>query len=107
MQELGIFNRQISNASFASDSVLSRSGYSVKAGVSREYRQRILREIMESGKATKREIVELISGFIELKYNLPNYEGACARWQEDIYFVNQYQIQSQKKVYGLKFKQGK
>lgn len=102
-----LLNKQSSYSTFASDSVLSRCGYSVKAGVSREYRQGVLRYILESRKATKREIVELISGFIDLKYNMPNYEGACARWQEDIYFVNQYQIESQKKVYGLKFKQGK
>lgn len=92
---------------FAPDSILSRCGYTVKEGVSKEYRQAILRYILDNHKATKYEIIEHISGFINLKYTLPQYRGACKRWEEDIAFVNSYHIQYQKKVYGLSFVQGR
>lgn len=101
------FNKnQYSWFDFAPDSILSRCGYTVKEGVSREYRQAILRYILENEKATKYEIIEHISGFINLRESLPQYRGACQRWREDIAFVNSYRIQYQKKVYGLGFAQG-
>lgn len=96
-----------SDFNFAPDSILSRCGYTVQYGVSKEYRHAILRYILESRKATKREIIELITSFIDLRDYNPMFDGACARWREDIFFVNQYQLESQKKVYGLRFVQGK
>jgi hypothetical protein len=92
---------------FAPDSILSRCGYTVQHGVSEAYRRAVLRYILDSGKATKREIIELITGFIDLREYNPMYDGACARWRSDIFYVNQYRIQEQKKVYGLSFKQGR
>ena len=96
---------QFSWFDFAPDSVLSRCGYTVKEGVSKEYRQAILRYILETGRAEKYEIIELISSFIDWRMGRSQYEGACERWREDIHYVSNYQIQSQKKVYGLNFSQ--
>lgn len=98
------------NSSFlnmAPDSILSRCGYSVQAGVSKEYRQAVLRYIMETKKASKHQIIELITNFITLRDYNPVFSGACERWREDLLYVNQYRIGAQKKVYGLTFKQGK
>lgn len=92
---------------FAPDSVLSRCGYTVKEGVSRDYRHAILRYILETGKATKYEIIEKINSFISFRENQLKYEGACQRWREDIKYVNEYMIHRQKKVYGLEFKSAK
>ena len=92
---------------FAPDSVLSRCGYTVKESVSRDYRHAILRYILETGKATKHEIIEKINSFISFRDNQPKYEGACQRWREDIKFVSEYKIHKQKKVYGLEFKPSK
>ena len=91
----------------ASDSILSRCGYTVQAGVSKEYRQAVLSYILESQKATKSQIIELITNFIALRDYNPVFENACARWREDLLFVNQHRIGEQRKVYGLKFEQGK
>lgn len=96
--------REYSWINFAPDTVLSRCGYTVKEGISRSYRQTVLQYILESGKASKYEIIEKINSFISLRENRPQYAGACKRWKEDIQFVNEYMIDSQKKVYGLEFK---
>lgn len=78
---------------FARDSVLSRNGYNVKAGTSRENRQRILYRILNEGLATKHEVISLLTQFIQLHQTTK--PGACARWREDLLFVNQFQIDSQ------------
>lgn len=98
-----LIKNQFSWFDFAPDSVLSRCGYTVKEGVSREYRRAILCYILETGKASKYQIIELIGSFIDWRFGRSQYDGACARWQEDIQFVSNYQIQRQKKVYGLEF----
>ena len=90
---------------FNPDSILSRCGYSVREGVSQEYRQAILTYILESGRATKHEILELISGFIRLRQK--RFPGACSRWKEDLLFVSQYQASKQMQVKGLTFRRAK
>ncbi len=88
---------------FAPDTILSRCGYSVKQGIPRTHRQAVLSYILDSGKANKCEVLEIISKFIRMR---KNYQpGACERWREDIEFVNQYKIQSQEIVEGLTFQQ--
>ena len=90
---------------FNPDSILSRCGYSVKECVSKEHRQTILSYILDSGRATKHEIIELISGFIRLRQKrLP---GACSRWKEDLLFVSQYRANKQTQVKGLTFHRAK
>lgn len=80
---------------FAKDSILSRCGYSVKQGIPATTRQKILIYIMESKRATKWQIIDLISGFISLNSYLPRMSGAVDRWSEDLTFVNNYKLGSQ------------
>lgn len=86
---------------FAPDTILSRCGYSVKEGIPRTHREAVLAYVLDSGKATKYEVLEIISRFINLRSAyLP---AACERWQEDLLFVNEYKIHTQQVVEGLKF----
>lgn len=78
---------------FARDSVLSRNGYNVKAGTSRETRQEILCRILNEGFATKHEVITLLTQFIQLHQTAK--PEACARWREDLLFVNQFEIYRQ------------
>lgn len=78
---------------FADDSILSRHGYSVRAGIPRTERQRVLSYILNDGIATKHEIIKLLTQFI--KINRHRFPDACRRWEEDILFVNQYRIDEQ------------
>lgn len=89
-----------SNSYFAPDSVLSRCGYTVKAGTPIQYRQRILRYVIDSGKATKYKVLELLGGFIQVREYRSELSEACKRWKEDISFVIDYDIESQEKVRG-------
>ncbi len=86
---------------FNPDSVLSRCGYNVRAGTSKEQRQAILRYVLESKKATKYEIIEMITGFIKLHKR--QHADACVRWEEDMIYVSNYMIHRQEKVYNPKF----
>ena len=88
---------------FAPDTILSRCGYSVKNGISEEYRHAVLSYIMDSGKAKKYEIIEKINSFIRVRENQGKYQDACNRWREDIKYVSDYNIDQQKHVYGLRF----
>lgn len=89
---------------FKPDSVLSRCGYTVKEGASKEYRQAILSYVLDTGKAPKYEIIERINRNISLHENQLNYANACERWREDLKFVSEYRLSFQKKVHGLEFK---
>lgn len=89
---------------FADDSVLSRHGYSVRAGVHRTTRQQALSRILNDGIATKHEIIKLLTQFIRRNKN--RFPDACRRWEEDILFVNQYRIDEQDNAGLLKMKQG-
>lgn len=91
---------------FADTSFLSRAGYSVRASVSQRRRQIILKELLDSGKYTKWEITEKISGFIKLRKNNPDMRDAIKRWEEDIAFVADYDADNQTRVGRASFKQG-
>jgi hypothetical protein len=80
---------------FAPDSLLSRCGYSVKTTESQADRQAVLRYILDSKKATKWEITEMITGFIRVRQNMPNMQRAITRWREDIAYVANYNTQGQ------------
>ena len=98
---------QYSIYGFNPDTVLSRCGYSVAKGIPRLYRQSVLTYILESGKAKKYEIIEIISNFIKFRENRDSLEDACERWREDMRFVSEYKIETQKKVYNPRFVTGK
>lgn len=89
---------------FAVDSVLSRHGYSVRAGIPKTTRQKVLMRILDENVASKHEVIKLITQFIKInKYRFPD---ACRKWQEDIIFVNQYRIDEQANVGLLYLEQG-
>lgn len=91
------------NSRFNPSSVLSRHGYSVRSGIPKTSRQQALRRILDENIASKHEIIELLTQFIQLqKYRYPD---ACRRWEEDILFVNEYNIDEQEKTGLLKIKQ--
>lgn len=95
-------NKDIWNG-FQEDSILSQNGYSVRQGVSKSQRQAVLANILDNHLAPKYVVVELLSQFIRIQHNrLPE---ACQRWQEDLAFVNDYQIDSRKIVGELKMTQ--
>lgn len=83
------------DSSFADDSFLSRNGYSVDAKTPRSQRQATLARILDSGIASKYEIMEKISEFISLRKNNPHMADAIDRWEEDIAFVADYKIKKQ------------
>lgn len=83
---------------FAPDSILSRCGYSVKADISQDERQCILQFILDSGRASKWELQELMSRFINIRTNMPSMQGAIERWKEDIAFVADYKAGAQTDV---------
>lgn len=87
---------------FAADSLLSRCGYSVKATENQADRQAVLRYILDSKKATKWEITEMITGFIRVRQNMPNMQGAITRWREDIAYVANYQRKGHSERAGCK-----
>lgn len=87
---------------FRPDTVLSRCGYSVREGIPQEHRQTVLAYILDSGRASKHEILEMITGFIRIRHT--RMPAACKRWEEDLLFVSQYQIQQQPHVNGLTFR---
>ncbi len=109
--ELTPYEKNLSNQysiyGFNPDTVLSRCGYSVAKGIPRSHRQAVLTYVLESGKALKYEIIEIISGFLKFRENRENFADACERWREDIRFVSEYQMNSQKKIYNPRFVPGK
>lgn len=65
-------------------------------------RQTVLAYILDSGRASKHEILELITRFIQIRHT--RMPAACKRWEEDLLFVSRYQIQRQPQVKGLTFR---
>lgn len=90
---------------FNPDSVLSRCGYNVRQGTPKEYRQQIIAFILNTGKASKYRLLELLESFINVHWY--SHPAACKRWQEDVLFINDFEIQKQEIVTGLTFKRGK
>lgn len=99
-----IDNDEDGDSGFAYDSILSRNGYSVRKGIPRTTRQRVLRRILDENISTKHEIIKLLTQFIKIGKN--RFPDACRRWQEDILFVNQYHIDDQENVGVMKLEQG-
>lgn len=98
-----IYQNSSSWLNFQPDSILSRCGYSVREGISQQHRQAVLAYILDSKRATKHEVLEMISGFIRIRHN--RMPEACKRWEDDLLFVSRYKIQNQQQITGLSFKQ--
>lgn len=84
----------LSAKDLAKDSVLSRCGYSVEKGIDKEYRQNVLAYVLDSKKATKDEVQELLSFFIRF-HKQANFASARQCWREDLSFVVNYKIDNQ------------
>lgn len=93
------------DSSFADDSFLSRNGYNVNANTSKRQRQAALACILDNGIASKYEVAEKISGFINLRKNNPHMADAIDRWEEDLAFVAGYQRKNQPDVGKREFEQ--
>ena len=91
---------------FSPDSILSRCGYSVRANICRADRQRVLKYILDTNKASKWEIQELLSQFIRIRKNVPSMKNAIERWKEDIAFVADYDSSKQLRIGKAAFNQG-
>ena len=84
------------NWDFAADSVLSRHGYTANGSMSAADRQRCITMIIENNFATKSEIIHRLSRLIDL--NGARCAYGCLRWEEDLKFLNNYNIESQRFV---------
>lgn len=72
-------------ASLKAQSLLHRYGYSVKAGIAKETRQKILFTVVEKNDLSKDEIIRHIRSLIARNKN--RYPEACSRWKEDMAYV--------------------
>lgn len=71
----------------ATQSVLHRSGYTVKRGTPKDERHKVLDAVIESKQLSKEEVRRHIQSLIARNYN--RYPDACRRWQEDIDYLHQ------------------
>lgn len=90
----------LSNFNAASESLLMRNGYNVKAnnGLTDIQRQAILQNIMDNKILTPHRIVSYIDMFISQKQNMPQYNEAIEKWKKDRAFVLSYKKESKRVV---------
>lgn len=76
----------------ASESLLMKNGYNVKAniGLTDVQRQIILKNIMDSEILSPHRIVSYLDTFIAQKKNMPQYNEAVLKWQSDRSYVLSY-----------------
>ena len=81
-------------------SLLYLCGYNVNAsiGLKASERQKILKQIMDKGVLDKHEVINYLIYFITTDGNIQNHELARAKWEEDLSFVRDYNLQEQKEV---------
>ena len=84
----------INETKYKKDSILSRNGY--KPSDPTNERQRILIEIMEADEHNKEAIIDHLSYLIDDRGH--RCHNAIISWLEDLQFVNDYKLSSQKKV---------
>ena len=96
IQDKSYFYGYLDDGPFNVDSVLSRNGYKADGSMSTEKRQEVIKTVLESGQATKNEIISLLSSFIRTRWE--RCPGACSRWEVDLRFVNNYNIQNERYI---------
>ena len=76
----------------ASESILMRNGYNVKAqvGLTDEQRRIILQNILDRHIMSAHQIVSYLDMFIAQKKRIPQYQTAVSKWERDRDFVLQY-----------------
>lgn len=78
------------------------AGYNVSAefGLSDRERHRILAEIIASGTLTKSQVVSHLETLIKYRGNELSMQNAVSKWELDLSFVHQYDLQTQRTVTG-------
>lgn len=85
---------------YAEDTILSRCGYSTQIE-SPEMRQYILEFILNTGRATKAEICDILSCFIYQRSS--RCYIAKPRWEKDLEYISKYKIEQHPKIYKFEF----
>ena len=98
MTNHGTFNGEYD---LALESPLKLSGYSVsqKEGYSSRTRQLILSRIMYNKIMSKGDVIRYLSYFVRVQGQKYGNEIALEKWEEDIKFVQEYDIKIQPKIY--------
>ena len=82
------------------ESKFKKYGYSVdRNGLSDEHRKLLLVSLIEYDIFNKDEIINHISWLIKTNKNRENWYNAIQRWEHDLDFLNNYNIERQKKIY--------
>ena len=98
-------NIKITNGSFvqsetdlADESILHMCGYSVNQAdnLTSVERQGILQYLIDSKVSSKPEIIEYLNFFIKRNGKRQNMEEAVRRWNEDLRWVREYQLNRQR-----------
>ena len=98
-------NIKVTNGSFmgyeadlAEESILHMCGYSVNQtdNLSATVRQGILQYLIDSKVSSKPEIIDYLNFFIKRNGKRQNMEEAVRRWNEDLKWVREYQINRQR-----------
>ena len=86
--------------SAASESLLMRNGYNVKAsnGLSDIQREVILQNIMDNNILPPHRISSYLDMFIAQKKNMPQYKDAISKWEKDKKFVLGYHNEQKRAV---------
>lgn len=80
------------------ESQLHIYGYSLEYGNTKARRQEVLAFLIDSGLMKKNQIQNHIEWLINTHHNSLNYTNACDKWKDDLLFVNEYNIDVQKKI---------
>lgn len=94
----GTFSRE----SLSEMSVLRLYGYTVNEtdGLTDGERQELLINLIDSGLMDKVDIINHIEWLIHTHEGNIQYMNACDKWQTDLDFVNSYNIDSQRAIWG-------
>lgn len=82
-------------------SELNLLGYNVgsAAGNTSQRRQRLLKDIMDSGLLSKSEIISHLEWLVNTREYMTNMQNAVRDWQKDLQFVRNYNINQQRKIW--------
>ncbi len=99
---VNLFTKAMPDYNTVKDSLLSANGYHVNKilNLSQGVRIKILGYILDNEILTKPEVVKYLSDFIRnaKKRRQANMSQAIARWEEDLDWVNQYNLEGQYKI---------
>ena len=90
----------IANMQLAEQSPLNLCGYNVNqvSDYSSEFRHSMLKQIIESGILTKSEVMDYLNHFIKMNGRKKSNSIAVSKWENDLEYVRNYQMDNQRKV---------